>query len=51
MYNLTLGQIGYFNQNNQPEEPCVFHAPCFSQNKHPFGQCKHLNQVEYFEKL
>jgi hypothetical protein len=22
----------------------------FNQNKHPFGQCEHLNQVEAFEK-
>jgi hypothetical protein len=22
----------------------------FSQNKHPFGECGHFNQIEFFEK-
>jgi hypothetical protein len=39
MYDLTLGQNGHFNQKNQPKEPCIFHAPFFSQSEHPFGQC------------
>jgi hypothetical protein len=51
MYNLTLHQNGHFSQNNQLEKPCVFHAHTFSQNKHPFGQCGHLSQVELFAKL
>ncbi len=29
MYGLTLGENGHFIQNNQPKEPCVFHAPWF----------------------
>jgi hypothetical protein len=27
---------------------CMAHA--ISQSKHPFGQCKHFNQIEPFEK-
>jgi hypothetical protein len=30
----------------------VYFMPhAFSQNEHPFGQCRHFNQVEHFEKL
>jgi hypothetical protein len=42
MYNLTLGQNGPSSVSFMP------HA--FNQNKHPFGQCGHLSQVEPFEK-
>ncbi len=49
MYDLTLGQNGHFSQNYQLKNPFAFHAPC-NQNKHPFGQCGYLNQVEPFEK-
>jgi len=45
MYNLTLGH-GHFSQKNH-----VFFMPhTFSQNEHPFSQCKHFNQVEPFQK-
>jgi hypothetical protein len=30
----------------------VYFMPhAFSQNEHPFGQCRHFNQVKHFEKL
>jgi hypothetical protein len=33
------------NQNH------VFFMPhAFSRNEHPFGQCEHFSQVEFFEK-
>jgi hypothetical protein len=50
MYNLTIGQNGHLNFLNEQKEPCAFHALCFSQSEHPFGQCAHFNQVEPFEK-
>jgi hypothetical protein len=35
------------NQKNHE----AFMAHVFSQSAHPFGQCRHFNQVEFFEKL
>jgi hypothetical protein len=42
MYDLTFVQNGHFSQKNEPKETCVFHALCFSQNEHPFGECGHF---------
>jgi len=34
------------NQKNH-----VFFMPhAFNRSEHPFGQCEHFNQVEFFEK-
>jgi hypothetical protein len=34
------------NQNNHVS----FMSHVFNENIHPFGQCKHFNQVQPFEK-
>jgi hypothetical protein len=39
MYDLTLGQNGHFNQENQSKEPC------FSMPR-AFNQSEHFNQIE-----
>jgi hypothetical protein len=36
-------------KTNKKNHVC-FVPHTFSQNKHPFGQCGHFNQVEHFEK-
>ncbi len=44
MYDLTFGQNGNFSRKNQPWKNHVSFMPhAFNQNKHPFGQCRHLN--------
>jgi len=50
MYNLILSQNGHSNKRKQLKKPCVFHGLAFSQSRHPFGQCEHFSQVEFFEK-
>ncbi len=51
MYNLTLGQNCNFSKKHQPWKNHVSFMPhAFNQSGHPFGQCRHLSQVEPFEK-
>jgi hypothetical protein len=51
MYDLTLGQNGHFHQKNNKVNHVSFMPHAFNQNEHPFGQCKHFNQVKPFEML
>jgi hypothetical protein len=50
MYSLTLGQNGHFNKKNQSKNCVSFRPHAFNQSGHHFGQCKHFDQVEPFER-
>jgi hypothetical protein len=51
MYDLTLGQNDHSSQKINQKNHVSFTPHAFNQNKYPFGQCKHFNQIESFEKL
>jgi hypothetical protein len=47
MYDLTFGQNGHLNLKTNQKNYVFFMPHSFNQNRHPFDQCRHFNQVTF----